>query len=67
MYIFVSQVVNYGTQALNCQTSKITISSSEEGPPTAIKSSFERKIVVKQGNVTETTQLSWSFETCVER
>jgi len=43
-----------------------TISSSEEGPATNYKLSFERKIVVRQGSVTETPQSFLSCEACVE-
>ena len=42
------------------------ISNPEEGPPITIMLSFERKILARESSRTETTQLSWSYETCVE-
>jgi len=43
-----------------------SILNSEEGPPTILHVIREILIVVKQSSVTETPQLAWSNETCVE-
>ena len=59
MFIFVSQVVNFGVLELNFQESEICFLDSVEGPPTDYKSLGENLGVVRHGSGIETSVLSY--------